>query len=109
MEDPLQYIKDIQSLTWRDLGYDQNMNRVLLGSNSRFINGVDADAYYEEGGFQGAQLQSISANKIITSILRAVVNVGDSGAQDSIEIDGPNKRILFTNDGIPSILIGNPD
>lgn len=104
--DPLQYIKDIQRLDWKSLGYSDQMTRVLQGAESRFVNGVDADGYYEEGSFQGAQIQSISANKIITSELVAGVNVGTGAPNTYLKIDGPNQRFIQVVDGLPQIVLG---
>lgn len=105
-QDPLQYIKDIQSLSYKDLGYSDRMTRELQTGNNSFVGGADADAYYEEGGFQGAQLQSISANKIITSELVAGVNVGTGAPNTYLKIDGPNQRFIQVVDGVIQIVLG---
>ena len=110
-EDPLQYVKDINALSWRDLGYSNQLTRELPSGNNSFIGGADTDGYYEEGSFQGAQLESISANKIKTSTLEASISVGSTGPAGSyVKIDGPNNRIIVHDGTVPRIVIGNiPD
>ena len=107
IDDALQYIKDIQALSWKDLGYSDNMTRVLGGESSQaFLQGADMDSYFEDGGFQGAKIQSISANRIIASELITAVNVGSGAPASYLKIDGPNQRFVQVVDGITQIVIG---
>jgi len=106
-EDPLQYIKDITALSWRNLGYANDMTRILGGNAAQeFLGGADMDSYFEDGGFQGAKIQSISANKIIASELVAGVNVGSGAPSSYLKIDGPNQRFIQVVDGLPQIVLG---
>lgn len=106
-QDPLQYIKNIQAISWKDLGYSELMSRELPGQERRsFLDGADMDGYYEDGGFQGAKLQSISAVKIITSELVAALSVGNATPQTYLKIDGPNQRFVQVVNGLAQIVIG---
>ena len=106
--DPLQYIKDIQALYWRGLGYSDQMVRVLNGQNSSqpFLDGSSMSAYFEEGGFNGSVIQSISAKQIITSELVAGINVGGGSPSNYLKIDGPKQRIVSVVNNVTQIVFG---
>lgn len=69
--DPLQYIKDIQRLSWRDLGYDAQMARILGGrSDQEFLGGADMDGYFEDGGLTSMKFSELSGNRIIAKTIQ---------------------------------------
>lgn len=57
----------------------------------------DADETYEFGGFPGAKVDQITADKITTGVLTAVATMGDSSS-GFIQINGEDVQILM-NDG----------
>lgn len=106
-QDPLQYVKDMTNLSWRDLGYSNQMTNPL-GKDQPFYQGADMAGYFEDGGIQGSKLQNISANRIVTSILDAAVDVGSGSSDTFLRMDGPNQRFVAVVDGVTQIVIGDP-
>lgn len=124
-------------MSYRDYGYDRFFRRTLR-SDSRVYSASEYDSYFEDESvisekiFDGAikteklgdsavttvkienlavtdaKIASITADKILAGTIGVGLNVG--GPSVRILGDDPNGgTILFFNNGIPSIVIGNPN
>lgn len=62
-EDPLEYVKVIQNMSWKDLGYNSNM--VIMGAEEKsgHMLGVDMDGYLEDGALNSSLIQNLNWSK----------------------------------------------
>lgn len=92
-----------------------NLNKMEKEDLLRVIARLSERVTQLERLFQGQEIDSLriknlSVSKLTGGVLEAVATVGDTGDASKIEIDGPENRILISQDNggtpLPSILIG---
>lgn len=96
-------------------GFDQFYRRPLPGeytqkSAANYETSFEDESVIEgkiaNGSITNAKIKSITAEKILSSTLTAVVDIGAGEGGAFLKMDGPNNRFL-TNDGMTNrIVIG---
>lgn len=101
------YIQD-QERNWRDLNYNEYMERIQLDEIPQgFMSPASFNEYIQRGAIQGEKITNLSARQLQTSTLVAAVDVGKGVSAAHIKIDGPNNRIMIRDEsGVDRILIG---
>ena len=106
-EEVFAYIQD-QERNWRDLNYNEYMERINLDEIPQgFMSDDSFKAYIQKGAIQGDKITNLSARQLQTSTLIASLDVGKGMSGAHVKIDGPNNRIMIRDEsGVDRILIG---
>lgn len=95
-------VKKWENVSYLEMGFnDFGLNRI---TDQKPLSANDADYLLElaEYSVSNKKVKSVSADKLTAGTLSAVTNVGD----ESIKIDGENRRILVNDGTNDRVLIG---